>query len=231
MHIFIYNGKSSADFGLVISGEDTWKKPAPDVETVSVPGRNGDVIISNNRYNNIDITYHVGIKRDFSERYNVLINFIMSVPAYHRLEDSYHPDVFRLAALVSAVEPDVGTLNKNGIFDLTFHCKPQMFLKSGEMKNIYTSDGAIYNPTSYTALPLIRVYGLGELGIGQTTLTIADNDSYIDIDSDIEDAYRETANMNSHMSGSFPVLQPGSNGIRLGTGITRVEITPRWWRI
>jgi phage-related protein len=30
---------------------------------------------------------------------------------------------------------------------------------------------------------------------------------------------------------SFPVLSAGSNTVGLGSGITRVVITPRWWRL
>ena len=29
----------------------------------------------------------------------------------------------------------------------------------------------------------------------------------------------------------YPVLAPGSTGIALGTGISRVMITPRWWEL
>jgi phage-related protein len=29
----------------------------------------------------------------------------------------------------------------------------------------------------------------------------------------------------------FPVLEPGTNNISVGSGITAVAITPRWWRI
>ena len=32
MHQFIYNGRSSPDFNLFLSGEDTWTKALPDME-------------------------------------------------------------------------------------------------------------------------------------------------------------------------------------------------------
>ena len=49
-HRFIYNGKNSRDLGLVLSGEDVWKTAVPDLEFTSIPGHNGDLLISNNRY-------------------------------------------------------------------------------------------------------------------------------------------------------------------------------------
>lgn len=82
-----------------------------------------------------------------------------------------------------------------------------------------------------TAKPLIRVYGKGIVQIGKQTIEILKAPTeYIDIDCDIQDCFEGTVNRNSYVSlTDFPVLGPGSNGITLGTGITKVEITPRWW--
>ena len=40
VHEFIYNGMNSADYGLRISGEDTWTRPQPDVKRIEAD-RNG----------------------------------------------------------------------------------------------------------------------------------------------------------------------------------------------
>ena len=56
MHQFIYNGQSSWDLGLVLSGEDTWVTPVPELEHISVPGRSGDLLLSNRRYGNVELT-------------------------------------------------------------------------------------------------------------------------------------------------------------------------------
>ena len=48
------------------------------------------------------------------------------------------------------------------------------------------------------------------------------------------DAYKGTISKNGNVELSdynFPVLVPGTNTITLGTGITKVEITPRWWQL
>lgn len=232
MHIFIYNGKSSSEFGLVLSGEDTWKKPLPDFEKVQIPGRNGDLILSNKRYNNIDIKYHVGIKRNFDAYFSTFMNFLLKEPGYHRLEDSYHPDYYRMAVLNKEVSPKPSALNYGGTFDLAFSCMPQLYLKSGEWMQVLHSSGKIYNPTAYPARPLLRIYGTGQILVGSGEMTISDNDSYIDIDCEMEEAYRGATNMNQHLEltdGDFPTFTPGSNRISFGAGITRVEITPRWW--
>ena len=44
-----FAGKSSKDFLLYLSGPGVYDSPAADVESTSVPGRNGDIITENAR--------------------------------------------------------------------------------------------------------------------------------------------------------------------------------------
>ena len=93
MHLFAYNGKSSQEFMVNISGGDTWRKPAPIMETITVPGRNGQILNFTGSYENVDVPYHCGIGGDFDARYTAFINWLLSSPGYHQLEGSYHPDI------------------------------------------------------------------------------------------------------------------------------------------
>lgn len=232
MHTFVYNGKKSQDFSLVLSGEDTWKKSMPDVERMQIPGRNGDLLLSNHRYSNTALTYHVGIRRDFDTNFTAFMNFLLKEPGYHRLEDSYHPDYYRMAVLDKEVSPRLNAHNRSGTFDLTFSCMPQLYLKSGERLQVLTGSGTVFNPTMYGAKPLLRIYGTGRVTVGSEQVTVTENDSYIDLDCELEDAFRDTVNLNGCVelsSGDFPVLAPGSTSITFGSGITRVELIPRWW--
>ena len=232
MHTFTYNGHSSDEYNLVVSGEDTWKKAMPDTERIQIPGRNGDLILSNHRYNNVEITYHVGIKRNFDENYTDFMNFLLSEPGYHRLEDSYHPDHFRMAVLDNEISPVLKALNKSGSFDLTFSCMPQLFLKSGETIRQFTSAGTLVNPTLFEAKPLIRIFGTGVCGIGEYSITVTAASSYTDIDCEMEEAFKGTVSCNDKIElagNAFPALLPGSNGITISGNISKVEITPRWY--
>ena len=231
-HIFLYNGKSSGDFNLLLSGEDTWEKPMPDIERMQIPGRNGDLILSNHRYSNVTVTYHVGIKRDFDRNFTAFMNFLLKEPGYHRLEDSYHGDYYRMAVLDKEINPKLGFQNHSGTFDLTFSCMPQQYLKSGERLQVLTGSGTVYNPTIYDAKPLLRIYGSGTLLVGVERVTVTDNDSFIDLDCELEDAFRDTVNMNQHLElehNDFPFLKSGINNITFVSGITKVELIPRWW--
>ena len=159
----------------------------------------------------------------------------MSVVGYRKLIDSYHPDEYRMVIYQGPLTVKPTKKNDAAQFDIVFNAKPQRFLISGDTATTLTASGTISNPTLFPSRPLIRVYGNGVLGVGSDSITIINNSgNYIDIDCDAGLAYRGATNMNSSITLSgydFPALVGGTNNIALGTGITKVEITPRWWRV
>lgn len=228
----IYRGIDLSQFNITITGFETWKSPEWDFEEEEVPGKNGTVLIDNHRYKNVDIPYTIGVKRPVAKTIEALRSFFLSSPGYHRLEDTWNPDQFRLAAPKGSITPSVKVRGRLAEFDITFNCKPQRFLKAGEIPAEYTGNGSIFNPTGKEALPIVRVYGTGYLGIGDETIQIKQNPGYIDIDCERMNAYMGSLNCNSYTklaSGSYYHLDPGENGIAMDNTITKVIITPKWW--
>lgn len=130
----IFDGVDLADFGVTLSGTGTYNAPEADADYVSIPGKSGDLILDNGRYKNISVSYPVNIETKLPEKAEALSAFLMSRKGYCRLEDSYHPDEFRMAQFAGPIDIDVfGQFNKWGTTTLTFICKPQRFLKSGEI--------------------------------------------------------------------------------------------------
>lgn len=262
-HDIFFNGKSLADFGVHCSGDGVFNSPEKDFETVEVPGRNGDLHIFNERFKNIDITYKAFIIGDnfpsnygkdfyddarsdkgidFRARMRSMRAWLLYPTTYCRLEDTYHPDEFRLALFKGPIETEAVFLQA-GEFDLTFNCKPQRFLKSGEFRTTYTDESfTIFNPTLFDATPMLRVKGTGEgiVTINDVSIKIAGNyytqDGHptIGIDSEIQDAYWYGENCNKYitlLNGKFFTLKPGENTISREGALTSIEITPRWWTI
>ena len=243
-HEFIYNGMNSSDFGLTISGEDTWVRPQPDITRISVPGRNGDLIQLGNRFQNVDITYHAGIVKNLKTNFDAFNAELLSDPGYHRLEDSYHPEYFRMAVFESALEPDVKKKGKHGEVDIKFNCKPQLFLKSGEIEQAVLNGGTIYNPTPYTANPVLRFKfptsdDGGSITINGVTMSIQTPGTSGDfiIDCERQDIYLKTNRTNKNneftlSTGEFFELLPGRNVIQCtGLYLSKVWITPNWWTV
>lgn len=125
-------GHDSREFGVYISGAGTYNSPAKASEYISIPGRNGDLISGQDRFENVELTYHAFIYRDFDANLAALRAFLLSLDGYQRLEDSYHPDEFRMASYQGALTVTATPRNDAGEFDITFNCKPQRFLLSGE---------------------------------------------------------------------------------------------------
>ena len=233
INFIVFNGKKLKDYGVFISGEAVFDAPKRDTTSVTVPGRNGELTLDNGRYENITIKYPAFIVRSFKERISELRNFVLSQSGYQRLEDTYHPDEFRLAKWESdfSVKPDEALLA--GEFDLKFNCYPQRFLKSGENAIEITSATTIINEQMTTALPLIRAYGTGTFTINGVTAQITSASSYTDIDCDLQECFKDTLATNCNENvvlTTFPELKPGENTISM-SGITKLEITPRWWRL
>lgn len=109
---------------------------------------------------------------------------------------------------------------------------------SGDITVQY-GNSPVYNPTEFDAKPLIKVVGIGTAVVGDTAITItgtAGQTIYIDCDS--MEIYtlnggtpQSAASLVSFSGNDFPTLKAGSNTVVLGTGITSVTITPRWWII
>ena len=160
---FTFGGGNSKNYGVYITGEAVFNAPSRDVEMISIPGRNGNLALDNGRYNNIEVTYPAGLfaktESGFAEAISDFRNFLCSKRGYVRLEDEYNPNEYRMAIYKSGLEVSHKRL-KAGEFDIVFDCKPQRFLKSGEVA--VTSTGSsieITNPTLFDAKPLFIANG------------------------------------------------------------------------
>lgn len=232
-NFFVFGGTASTDYNTWIAQSNAFDAPERDVEKIEVPGRNGDLHFDNGRFKNFTLKVTAYTQSEFVKNVDGLRNWLASQKGYQRYEENLCPDEYRLARFSDAFEVEASD-RSGGYYELTFDCKPQRFLKPGEAATELTSSGAISNPTNFPAHPLVRVYGTGVLGIGSQTITINKNDTYIDLDCDIEDAFTGTTNQNGNItlnSGDFFTLDSGENGVSLGSGITKVLITPRWWRL
>ena len=231
MNFFVYDGKNSQDLGLLISGEKTYNSPSRDVTTVSIPGRSGDLIIDNRRYNNVEISYTVSFRKDVPEKTRALKAWLLSNAGYRRLEDTYQPEYFRLAAISNATAFEI-SINRYGTAELIFNCNPFLFSKGGEQTvSIPASGGRIYNPEYFESQPIITVYGNGNgvLSVNNINYNLSDIDGYVTINSDVGLVYKGTENKNSTVNFiEFPTLQVGENIIDWTGGITKIEIIPRW---
>ena len=229
--IFTFDGISSEDFGAYISGWKTGDKPVRDREVLTVPGKNGDVIMDNGRYANVNVSYMTYFPSRFHYYYEAFVQFLASRTGYCRLEDDYSPDIYRMGYLSEAFEPSMSQHMKAGNVNIVFSCKPQKWLKDGEsLREIPTS---VLNRTQFASKPLIRTYGTGTLNINGKGITVTTADGYTDIDCELMEAFKGPVNCNKNIvlsTGDFPELVPGVNQISQ-SGFDSVLYAPRWWTL
>lgn len=227
------------NYGVWFDGAKVFNNAEPDVETVEVPGRNGNLIFDNRRFKNVQIDYEAIVNQKFRERYLDFRSFLFSERGYRRIEDSHIPNVYRMGRVMNNVDPSFISWSHNvAMFTLSLDCRPELFLTSGEQSlEISRGISKIINPTRFTAKPLIRVYfsSRAVLKINGERIELTQDSSvqpYIDLDCDAQEAFYNLKNCNYLITleeDHFPDLWPGENEVE--TTADRLEVIPRWWTI
>ena len=161
-----FDNQTSREYGVYITGEAVYNAPERAVEMISIPGRNGSFALDQGRFENIEVTYPAGIfaetEADFAQAVSDFRNFLCSKKGYCRLTDEYNPSEYRMAVYKSGLEVDPAQL-RAGEFNITFDCKPQRWLTSGETATAVASGGTLTNPTLFESSPLLEVEGYGDI--------------------------------------------------------------------
>lgn len=170
-----FDGVSSRTYGVYITGEAVYNAPERDVEMITIPGRSGSFALDNGRFQNIEVSYPAGIfadtEADFRQAISDFRNFLCSRKGYVRLQDEYNPDEYRMAVYKSGLEVDPAML-KAGEFKITFDCKPQRWLISGETEVAVDSGDTLTNPTLFESSPLLEVYGYGAVSFNDYDIEV-----------------------------------------------------------
>lgn len=235
---FIFAGMNSRDFSLFVEHYPAQKGPKRKQTTVSVPGRNGDLHYDDGSFENYPQPYVCGFRGDLPtpEQAHAIKQWLFSSGAYQRLEDVYDREHYRLASFAGPLDIE-NQLNKIGKCVITFDCKPQSYLKSGDVPQRFNVPSILYN-YNFPSKPIIHVYGSGDgsLTCGTGTVQLFSVIDTVTLDCELQDAYRDHGGILENWNGKiyapeFPVLQPGENRISWTGGVTQVEIIPRWWTL
>lgn len=187
----------TGEYGVFISGEGAFNSPRRRGESVLIPGRNGALYFDEKVFENITVIYPAfvatGNKVTWREKMRALRTFLGSKSGYQRLQDTYHPDEFRLGMFLEGVTTEPTIYNTAGQFDIAFDCKPQRFLISGEQAYQFDAAGILTNPTPFESDPIIRVAGNGSVAIGDYIFTVSNNPGVITIDSEIMETFLPAA--------------------------------------
>ena len=231
---FYLDGIDAASAGIHLQKPIVFSEAVPNIESKTIPGRNGDLIFDTGSYKNRSgAASCFCLQEDVETAISSAGRFLMSKNGYRRLETSDDPNHYWMARVKNSPQIEM-RLRVLAPFDISFDCKPQRFLKSGENAIVFTASGSLSNQYGQIALPLITLYGqgAGTLTIGDCVVDVKELDEVLFLDSDTQNAYNNNGNQNMNINATtFPTLPDGDTQISFSGGIERVEIVPRWWEL
>lgn len=248
-HELWYNGKSSRAAGVRhIEHFPSMDRPERKVEVFDVPGRNGSIVFPTDSFDNIVREYEIyageGTRDSAPPKFADISDWLNSAGGgYARLEDTFEPEIFRLAYCLGGYEAE-SAFNRFGRATISFYCRPERFLKTGENPVTMLPGGTLHNPTGYASKPLI--YCKVPIGTAASHLVLKSGGETFHIwfnqaptrglyiDCETMDVYGDDGvNYNSWVSiGDFPKFYPGETEFYdNGLYNSRIIVYPRWYKI
>jgi phage-related protein len=227
MNAFIINEtiNSRANLGLRITEPPVLPPAKRIVQTVQVDGREGTLTILTGWE---DIVIDMKVAAQGSAPHEHFRGILPTILAAKTLSFSEDAGVFfrvkhvRTGGLTRK-------LSRLYEFPLSFTCDPFRY-KIGVSMITMTAPGSVANPGTVFSLPRIKIYGTGSqtltVGGKQTKVNILSGN--ITLDSELMECYRGDTAQNNQMQEPFPAFEPGANTLAWSSGITKLEIEPRW---
>lgn len=84
----------------------------------------------------------------------------------------------------------------------------------------------IENNGTVESEPIITIYGTGNVSVtlNGNAFSINNVEDYVTIDSQMQDAYKDTQLKNNDMTGEFPILQCGENILTWTGNVSKIEV-------
>ena len=129
-----WNGISSDTIGVIVEKIPNRYIPTRRFSPQQVAGRNGNILLVDKSFPNVEQEYEVYLSAEAQGLPSVAracAEWLMGPDGYCRLEDSYDTTVYREAFLMGGYDLE-NILNKFGRCTITFSCKPQKYLLTGD---------------------------------------------------------------------------------------------------
>ena len=223
-HGFIFAGENSRTYGVYITEPAVFDAPERDVDMLTIPGRNGELVKDNGRFRNINVTYHCALPAESDTDFNAGIadfrNMLASKIGYQELSDEINTGEFRQGAFIDGIA--VETVNPEaGTFDVVFNCKPQRFLTTGQTAVAVTSGDSITNPTLFDSRPMLQIWGYGGMDInGDEMEIISTNIGDISIWGGVANYFNSNRPSGGAIGGGPTIPTGVINSLNVGDSIT-----------
>ena len=224
---FNFLGKNSNDFDIVVEKYPEFYIPVKSFDKVSIAG-NDKAEYRQGTYEPIILSFECYIKDRTPSKIREVSRWLNS-NTEGKLIRGDDEEVYYNARVVNAI-PISKVAKSFGRFIIQFECEPFAYKLNDEVITV-TSNTEIENLGISVSKPIYKVYGNGEIKIkvNGNEVTLYGVGSYIEIDTDLMECYKDNVSMNTSMSGNYTSLwlNEGINNIEF-TGASKIEITPKW---
>lgn len=230
---FTTRNKSSEEFGIKIYNCNHLSSPERDIDVYEIDGREGPLIIDNNKFKAFELKFECEIKswlvgKTLEQVSKEMKEWLQTDFSYSELVISDTSEYYYEATCIN--ELDIEYVAKNfGVILLKFLCKP---CKKKNNEVIILKESGVINNNGRTSKPIIKVVGNGDITININTqnVVLKDIQNYIILDSEQMNAYTQNdvtsaiTNQNNKMFSDFPVLDKGENRINWTGTVSSLEI-------
>lgn len=227
---FEWNGTRCTDYGVHVTELPPLTMPSERATFTTVPGRSGSLVTLEGDCVYDDIILTATCVLSDPERIPDFCAWLMgsgNVTFANRQEGYYRARVVNQISFEKILRG-----NPHREFSVNFRCQPFWYMDDVAPFIFTTSGRFITNPGTVFSEPIITVNGTGDISliVGMTICNLYDVSESITLDSTLMEAYNGSSiiGMNSHMSGDFPILQPGQNAVSWTGNVTNVRIQPNW---
>ena len=225
---FTWNGTDCRTRGVLLQEMPQIVKPEERVEHVTIPGRSGEVTITegNDIYNSYiqTIPIIVTTASDVSTvekwlRGNGYVSFCSQ------------PELKQKARVINAVEFKKHSRNSDWWeAQVQFYCHPLKEQVLEEQLFITSSGTTITNPGDIESRPMMQIFGSGQVTItaGGRTITVYNATDGMQIDCEAEWIISGGVPQMGACTGDFPRIPAGESTVQFTGSITELVIAGRW---
>lgn len=231
-----FNGIKSEAVGLRLLGKVEFSQAQRDITEVVVPGRDGIVLISNERLEKINQNFSFRLKRIGSNTLEQQMQVVKewldrpkgAFTSFLWVADELYQYQGRFISATYSRE--------NNVFmavDITFQFQPIKFLKAGLNPVTVTNGSTLKNIGKAVSNPVITLTGTGNvaLTINTKSYVFKNVNGGIIVDSENEvvtslDGYQPQ--WDKAYTWTLPVLGIGNSKISWDNSAFKVSVTPRW---
>lgn len=242
---FIYNGKSSLDYGLRIHNKNEVIIPKRAYDIHQMSGENGLMISDLGYYEPIEKVFYCTIEpidQDVNTQIERIYRWLNEVKGFNPLAISFEQGFYYRAVLNEVIQIDT-SYAPFAELGISFLCHPLRFLNEGKKPLVLTSSTMLHNLGSEESMPRLEI-NLSSLGnfsfsieaergavkrfafkAPSASKIIIDSQSYEIVDSRGNPLYRFAE------FWDFPKLPQGRFEIKWDSVINTIELIPRWCKL